>query len=281
MFSIRSIRRQGTLGEAVRVLAVAAGAAMLLAGCDGSHGTKSSHAAPVAAAGAPTATVSSADRTAEVAALLQQARRAYAERKVLAPAGDNAMEYYEAALAKDPANAVARDALREIFPYGVPYVEAAIARHDTDEAGREIDVLAKADPDNHTVALLRSMLGSSAGQPQSSVASDGSPAAFDAGKRSLVLKASADSWVEVASVDGRRVDSRVLRAGEARSYRSNGALRVTLGNAAAVAVVADGKPLAVTSARHSRVARLVVFAPAAASDRVAAAATDAGGRVAM
>ena len=93
-----------------------------------------------------------------VSDLLTAAREAYAQHRLVAPAGDNAMEYYEAVLAKDPNNQVARDALRETFPFGVPDVEKAISQNNFDEAGREIDVLSKSDPTNYTLTLLRSKL---------------------------------------------------------------------------------------------------------------------------
>jgi protein TonB len=90
--------------------------------------------------------------------LLAAARGAYAQHRLVAPAGDNAMEYYQAVLAKDPGNQVATDALREAFPFGVPEVEKAISRNDFEEAGREIGLLSKADPTNYTLTLLRSKL---------------------------------------------------------------------------------------------------------------------------
>lgn len=90
--------------------------------------------------------------------LLAAARDAYAQHRLVSPAGDNAMEYYEAVLAKDPNNQVAKDALRETFPFSVPDVEKAISQNNFDEAGREIDVLSKADPTNYTLTLLRSKL---------------------------------------------------------------------------------------------------------------------------
>lgn len=90
--------------------------------------------------------------------LLSAAREAYAQHRLVAPAGDNAMEYYEAVLARDPDNQVAKDALREAFPFGVPEVEKAISQNNFGEAGREIDLLSKADPTNYTLTLLRSKL---------------------------------------------------------------------------------------------------------------------------
>lgn len=169
---------------AMRGLAVAVGMALLLAGCGKGEGPASSApvasakpaaSAPASAAPAelPAATPSSASSAAEAQAaaqakaklssmsvteLLSAARDAYAQHRLVAPAGDNAMEYYEAVLVKDPKNQVAKDALRETFPFGVPDVEKAISQNNFVDANREIDVLSKADPTNYTLTLLRSKL---------------------------------------------------------------------------------------------------------------------------
>ena len=118
-------------------------------------------AAPASAAQAQQQAVAAATaklQTMSVSDLLAAARDAYAQHRLVAPAGDNAMEYYEAVLAREPGNQIARDALRETFPFSVPDVEKAIAQNNFDEAGREIDVLAKADSTNYTLTLLRSKL---------------------------------------------------------------------------------------------------------------------------
>ncbi|MGH8146735.1 MAG: energy transducer TonB [Rhodanobacteraceae bacterium] len=122
---------------------------------------------PAAAASAAKAAAQAAQQVAVAQAklasmsvpdLLTAAREAYGQHRLIAPAGDNAMEYYEAVLAKDPNNQVAKDALRETFPFGVPDVEKAISQSNFAEASREIDLLSKADPTNYTLTLLRSKL---------------------------------------------------------------------------------------------------------------------------
>lgn len=163
---------------ATRGLAIVAGMALLLAACGKGQSPTASKAPAVVhtkpAASAPAELPASAPAAAssaqvQVAAqaklagmsvpdLLSAAREAYAQHRLVAPAGDNAMEYYEAVLAKDPKNQVARDALRETFPFSVPDVEKAISQNNFAEANREIDVLAKADPTNYTLTLLRSKL---------------------------------------------------------------------------------------------------------------------------
>jgi protein TonB len=178
------------LAAGLRGATVAAGMALLLAGCGQGQNNASAPAAssnPPASAGVATSAPASAPAqlpaqspasaasaaqaqqaaldaakaklsTMGVSDLLTAAREAYAQHRLVSPAGDNAMEYYEAVLAKDPNNQVAKDALRETFPFSVPEVEKAIAQNNFDEAGRQIDVLSKADSTNYTLTLLRSKL---------------------------------------------------------------------------------------------------------------------------
>lgn len=179
------------LARGMRSVAWVAGAALLLAACGKAPNTPSSvptgpaakapaSAAPISAPpssapavlpkAAPTAAASSAQtvqaanvaqaklRGMSVQQLLAAARNAYAQHRLVAPAGDNAMEYYEAVLARDPGNQVAKDALRETFPFGVPEVEKAISQNNYEEANREIELLSSADPANYTLTLLRSKL---------------------------------------------------------------------------------------------------------------------------
>lgn len=186
--SSRSESEPYKLPAVIRGAAVVAGMAVLLAGCGhGQNGPAASapattsatptHAAPAASAAPaalptqPAAAPSAAEAAQKAAAaakaklaamsvtdLLAAARTAYSQHRLVAPAGDNAMEYYEAVLAKDPGNQVAKDALRETFPFGVPDVEKTITANNFDEADREIGILAKADPTNYTLTLLRSKL---------------------------------------------------------------------------------------------------------------------------
>lgn len=90
--------------------------------------------------------------------LLAEARKAMNEHRLLAPAGNNAFEFYLKALEKQPGNPVASDALRETFPFAASNAEQAINSRDFNEAQRQIDLLAKADPANYTLTILRSKL---------------------------------------------------------------------------------------------------------------------------
>ena len=197
-FPVPSVSRLLPLPAAVRKLLGVAGVAMLLAACGHGQAPKSSAPAASAATSAHVsagsaapaelpgvaATAASAAATSQqqvqqqaqqqaaaaaaaakaklasmsVNDLLTAARQAYSQHKLVAPVGDSAMEYYEAALAKDPKNQVAKDALRETFPFAANDVDKAISQNNFDEAAREIAVLAKADPSNYTLTLLRSKL---------------------------------------------------------------------------------------------------------------------------
>lgn len=110
-----------------------------------------------------TATTRTVQAPANVAAmdinqLLAEARKAMNEQRVLAPTGNNAFEFYLKALEKQPGNPVATEALRETFPFAASSAEQAINQRDFDEAQRQIDLLAKADPANYTLTILRSKL---------------------------------------------------------------------------------------------------------------------------
>lgn len=94
----------------------------------------------------------------DVSQLVEEARSAMGQQRYLAPAGNNAFEFYLRVLEKDPGNKVASDALRETFPFAANQAEQAINTRDFGEAQREIDLLAKADPTNFTLTILRSKL---------------------------------------------------------------------------------------------------------------------------
>jgi protein TonB len=96
--------------------------------------------------------------TMDVNQLLDEARKAINEQRYLAPAGNNAFEFYLRVLAKQPGNQVASDALRETFSYAATSAEQVINARDFNESQRQIDLLAKADPANFTLTILRSKL---------------------------------------------------------------------------------------------------------------------------
>lgn len=88
--------------------------------------------------------------------LLSEASKAIKDKRLLAPEGNNAFEFYLKVLDRRPDNQVAREALRETFPFATNEAEQAINEGNFVEADREIALLAKADPNNYTLTILRS-----------------------------------------------------------------------------------------------------------------------------
>lgn len=106
---------------------------------------------PQAAAPAPAAELT-------VDQLFKEARTAMADKRVASPPGNNALEDYIKVLDKQPGDASATDALRELFPFATDTVQEQINSGNYDEANRIIGLLAKADPSNYTLTILRSKL---------------------------------------------------------------------------------------------------------------------------
>ncbi len=130
--------------------------------------------------------------------LVGEARTAMGQRRYLAPAGNNAFEFYLRVLEKDPGNKVASDALRETFPFAADQTEQAINARDFAEAQREIDLLAKADPTNFTLTILRSKLDAQRKtlNQQQQQALDAQKTAALAAQQSAAGKAAADQLAQ-------------------------------------------------------------------------------------
>ncbi len=94
-----------------------------------------------------------------------------------------------------------------------------------------------------------------------------SPAPAEGG-RTLVLKVSQASWVEVFDADGKRLEYGLLQAGTERSYRSERPLSVRLGNADGIELQADGAVVDLAPYRRANVAHVRVFGPDATVARI-------------
>jgi len=118
--------------------------------------------APGAAAGTPPPNAAAAPAAPVVELskeqLIKEAGTAFREQRYVAPQGNNALDYYLRVLEKEPNNPTAKDALREMFPFATGAVEQDINAGNVDEATRVIDQLAKADPSNYTLTILRGKL---------------------------------------------------------------------------------------------------------------------------
>jgi len=158
--------------------------------------------APAPTAGQPVGTAPGAAAPAAPAApapvvemskeqLLKEAGTAFREKRYVAPAGNNAYEYYLRVLEKEPANQIAKDALREMFPFATPIAETDINSNSLDEATREIDLLAKADPSNYTLTILRGKLDAKKKQAEKEQAQAAAAAAAAAAKAAAAAQAPA------------------------------------------------------------------------------------------
>lgn len=128
-------------------------------------------------------------------------------------------------------------------------------------------IKAPAKPDQE-LPLMASMtpfsamsLDSAPADGQKAAVSDAAAhAGAKAGDHVLSLSARGDTWMEIADANGKTLASGMLHAGDTRTYHSRSALNVTLGNAGAVDVESDGKPLSLDAYRRANVARFRVFA---------------------
>ena len=158
-------------------------------------GTPGTPAQPSAAA--PAAVVP--DLTKEQ--LIKEAGTAFREQRYVAPAGNNALEYYLKVLEKDPNNNTAKDALREMFPFATPVVEQNINAGSIDEASREIDMLAKADPNNYTLTILRGKLDAKRKQVENEQKQQAAATAAAAAKAATAAAAPAATTPAAATPD--------------------------------------------------------------------------------
>ncbi|WP_458071370.1 energy transducer TonB [Rhodanobacter sp. BL-MT-08] len=175
-------------------------------------------AASPGAAPVPPANVASMD----VNQLLEEARRAINEQRYLAPAGNNAFEFYLRVLAKQPGNQVAADALRETFPYAATSAEQVINARDFNESQRQIDLLAKADPANFTLTILRSKLDAQRKllDKQQQQVIDQQKAQQLAAQRAAAEKAEADKLAEQQKVQAAAEAAAQLKSRQARAVQS-------------------------------------------------------------
>ncbi|MEN1941131.1 TonB family protein [Luteimonas sp. MJ246] len=155
-------------------LALAAALVFAIAACGKDEGTVP--AADAAGAGAATSPAAgqagngAADAAEQVAAqasalaelgadeLRERGRTAYAESRLYAPGGDNALEYYLALREKSPGDAAVASALTDLMPMLVIATEQARDREDFEEARRLAALVERADADHPSLARLQSTI---------------------------------------------------------------------------------------------------------------------------
>lgn len=96
----------------------------------------------------------------------------------------------------------------------------------------------------------------SAGAPERSEPVD---AAVDTGV-DLGIELNEDSWVEIYSADGERLEYDLLRAGDSRAYHAEAPFRLMLGRARAVSLSLEGEPVIYEGHNRGDVVRLEITA---------------------
>lgn len=86
--------------------------------------------------------------------LVALADQAIADHRLVAPAGQNAYEFYLSVLQLAPEDLEVRERMRALLPQASATVERAINQGELDEAARELRLLRDFDADNYTLALL-------------------------------------------------------------------------------------------------------------------------------
>ena len=92
--------------------------------------------------------------------LRERGRAAYAESRLYAPAGDNALEYYLALREKSPGDAAVSSALTDLMPMLVIATEQARDREDFDEARRLAALVGRTDANHPALQRLDASIGS-------------------------------------------------------------------------------------------------------------------------
>ncbi len=79
---------------------------------------------------------------------------------------------------------------------------------------------------------------------------------LSAGDFTLVLEASADSWVEISGAEGMILEQDLLRGGDRRSYENDGPFMMSVGRASAVRITLNDFPIDLNPHTQDDVARL-------------------------
>ena len=107
----------------------------------------------------------------QVEALMLRARAALNERRLVAPAGDNAVEIYLAVLDRQADHVAAQQAMLELIPPAAEAVEAAIASGDLTEARRRLVLVQRMGGSELRLNMIRQQLVAAEAESESLIAS--------------------------------------------------------------------------------------------------------------
>jgi protein TonB len=151
----RSMRRPATL-QFIAVLAVG----LVLAACGKEQPAEQAATTATTTAPAPTPETAVSSKVTAMSAdqLRESASKAYAENRLYAPAGDNAVEYYLALRDKTQGDAAVASALTDLLPMTVIAIEQSVNRDDFSEASRLAALLERADAQHPALARLKASI---------------------------------------------------------------------------------------------------------------------------
>ncbi len=90
--------------------------------------------------------------------LLKLAQKAVSENRIVAPDGNNALEYYGNVLLQEPNNIKAQNALADVLPLVTSAAERELNTKNVNEAARLVVLLDRAYPKSYTVNSIRNRL---------------------------------------------------------------------------------------------------------------------------
>ena len=216
-------------------------------------------AATTAQAAAPAVAVSAKVAAMSEDQLREAARKAQAEQRLYAPAGDNAMEYYLALRDKAPNDPAVASALTDLLPYTVIATEQSITREDFNEAQRLVALIEKTDATAPALPRLKASIASS---------------------QQAVAQRSVDQQKAQADADAKKADLEKQRAADQQKAQQQAAQQLAAQQQAAAAQAAeqqrqaDAKAAAEQRAAKERAAQAATPAPAATQPAAASAGSD-------
>jgi protein TonB len=148
--------------------------------------------APAATSSAPAA--ASAATAVSDADLLTKAKTAENEKRLYAPAGDNAIEYYLELRQRNPNDESAKSALTDLFPYAMIATEQNLKKGDEPgrlEAARIFALLERVDTNAPSLPRLRAMMQKEAGDELKQQQEAAQKAQADLEKKTATDKAAA------------------------------------------------------------------------------------------
>lgn len=192
-----SVNNQASAGGFLPRLALVAALVVAISACGKDESVTPAGDAAAPAAGAADTPPDAAGQVAAQADALagldadelrERGRAAYAESRLYAPPGDNALEYYLALREKSPGDAAVASALTDLMPMLVIATEQARDREDFDEAGRLAALVARADANHPALSRLQDTIASARDAAQRRVAQQALSAEQEAERQRLLAE---------------------------------------------------------------------------------------------